>query len=269
VRAPILSLLGRLSGRLSDAVIAPSRTTATELARDYGIREIKVLPNGIAPPRLEAPRFERASSAAVANDDAAAGRQEPPVVLFVGRLRTRKAVAVLLEAVALLEARGVDLVLRVIGSGEQEEALAEHRATLGLTSRVELSGAVPHDVIPEIYAAAAVFCLPSTYEGFPLAILEAMAVGLPVVSTTVSGIPEAVEHERTGLLVEPEDAAALADALGRLLTDVELRAEMGQRGKQRYLERFTIERVAALHFAFFEALIADADRPRIESEKGA
>ena len=111
--------------------------------------------------------------------------------------------------------------------------------------------------------------MPSTYEGFPLAILEAMAVGLPVVSTTVSGIPEAVEHERTGLLVEPEDAAALADALGRLLTDVELRAEMGQRGKQRFLARFTIERIVALHFGFFETLIADADQRRTESEKSS
>jgi glycosyltransferase involved in cell wall biosynthesis len=105
-------------------------------------------------------------------------------------------------------------------------------------------------------AEADVFCLPSTYEGLPLAILEAMASGLPVVATAVSGNPEAVEDGVTGLLVPPESAAALAKALVALLGDRARREAMGAAARRRVAERFSIEAVADRYLALLERLAA-------------
>ena len=104
-------------------------------------------------------------------------------------------------------------------------------------------------------AEADVFCLPSIYEGLPLAILEAMAAGLPVVATAVSGNPEAVEDGVTGLLVPPESATALADALITLLADPERRRAMGEAARARVAERFSIDRIAAEHLALLQRLV--------------
>ena len=238
LRAPLHAFLGRLTAHLADVVIAPSEVTASELRADYGPRDVVVLPNGI-----------RAGEAPTRR-----GSEEPPTVLFVGRLRTRKAVCVLLEALALLRARGRYAKLQVAGSGEQREELVARVGELGLGDQVEFLGAVPRSEIDRHYAAASVFCMPSTYEGLPLAILEAMAAGLPVVSTTISGIPEAVPDGSCGLLGPPEDAEALADHLERLLGDSDLRAEMGAAARERFERLFTIERVAGLHFDLFESL---------------
>ena len=237
LRAPILSVLGRISGRLADAVIAPSAVTAGELRRDYGIDSIEVVPNGIL--GRDVSPFQAAST----------------TVLFVGRLRTRKAVAVLLEALGLLRKERVAVDLRIVGNGEQEEELRRQCQALGLEESVDFVGAVARDEMDAHYASAAIFCLPSIYEGFPLAILEAMAGGLPVVSTTVSGIPEAVEDGTTGMLVEPEDARGLAAALGSLLAQPGLRRSMGTAGRQRFDREFSIERVAGLHFVIYESLL--------------
>lgn len=238
IRAPILSLLGRISGRLADAVIAPSQVTAAELRRDYGIEAIEVVPNGV-----------------LARDARSPAQTAGTTVLFVGRLRTRKAVAVLLEAIGLLRKEQVAVDLRIVGNGEQEEDLRERCLALGLEESVDFVGAVARDKMDGYYASAAIFCLPSIYEGFPLAILEAMAGGLPVVSTTVSGIPEAVDDGTTGMLVEPEDARGLAAALGSLLAQPDLRRSMGIAGRQRFGREFSIERVAGLHFELFQSLL--------------
>ena len=112
---------------------------------------------------------------------------------------------------------------------------------LGLGEEVRFTGALPREQIVAIYAEADVYCLPSLYEGFPVAILEAMAAALPVVSTTVSGIPEAVFPGRTGELVEPEDVAGLARALVALLADEKRARAYGEAGRALLAERFSIE----------------------------
>lgn len=240
LRAPLHALLGRLTATLADRVVAPSEVTAAELSRDYGSDGVVVLPNGI-----------RGTPA-----ESEAEKDMPPSVLFVGRLRTRKAVAVLLESMSLLRAEGVETKLVVVGSGEQEDLLRSRCRELLLEDRVEFMGNVERSELAGFYQRASVFCLPSTYEGLPLAILEAMAAGLPVVSTGVSGTPEAVDDGETGLLVAPEDAEALAQALGRLLGDSDLQMRMGQQARARFEQLFAIERVAARHFELFEEMVA-------------
>ena len=242
LRAPLLSLAGRLTSRLADAVVAPSRVTAGELEEDYGCPVAAVIANGITPIELPPPP-----------------PAEPGVeVLYAGRLRTRKAVAVLVEAFALLRDRAPGARLRLAGEGEQRLALEAQVRRHGLEDVVRFEGAVPHHRMGELYAAADIFCLPSLYEGFPLAILEAMAAGLPVVATRVAGNPEAVEDGVHGRLVDAEDAAGLAEALLGLIEDEEGRRRMGRQARRRIEEEFSIERIGAAYRELWEGLAGPA-----------
>ncbi|HLE83762.1 MAG TPA: glycosyltransferase family 4 protein [Thermoanaerobaculia bacterium] len=245
-RAPILAGLGRLTARLADRVVAPSRATARELAEDYGARDVAVIPNGIAP--LAGIRRSRSEPAG------------GPVVLYAGRLRTRKAVAVLLEAFARLRVERPGAVLVLVGDGEQRPALQAQASRLGIEDAVRLPGAQPRDAMSAFYGAADLFCLPSLYEGFPLAILEAMAAGLPVVATAVAGVPEAVEHGVTGLLVPHEDAAALFRALAELAADPGRARGMGDAGRRRVETAFSIPRIAAAYLELWSTLLEVEER---------
>jgi len=240
LRAPLLAAMGRLTARLADAVVAPSQATAAELRRDYGVAAVEVIANGVPPAPAPLPH-----------------RPElPPVILYSGRLRTRKAVAVLLAAMPRVLAAFPACRLVVVGDGEQGARVAAAVRDRGLEAHVELAGSLARPAAMARLAEADVFCLPSTYEGLPLAILEAMAAGLPVVATAVSGNPEAVENGVTGLLVPPESAEALAEALVALLHDPERRRRMGEAARQRVGERFAIERIAAEHLALLRRLTA-------------
>jgi glycosyltransferase involved in cell wall biosynthesis len=244
LRAPVLAALGRLTARLADAVVAPSRATAAELERDYGCRVRAVIPNGVA-----APPAGSAAARTIADES---------TVLYVGRLRTRKAVAVLLEAMASVASRRPDVRLIVVGDGEQEAALRRRAGKPDLRGRVRFEGKLSRDAIFEWYRRAAVLCLPSTYEGFPVTVVEAMAAGLPVVATRVAGVPEAVEDGRTGVLVAPENAGPLAAALESLLEDIDLRRRMGVAARQVFARRFAIEVVTEAHLALYRELLTPA-----------
>lgn len=170
----------------------------------------------------------------------------PPVILAVGQLKDKKGFRHLLDACALLRDRGHRFTCRIVGEGPDRDALSARIAALDLADRVALLGALDHADVVEQYRAATVFTLPCVVgadgdrDGIPNVILEAMAMERPVVSTRHSGIPEAVLDGVTGLLVAPEDAAALADALERLLVSDDLRHAMGQRGRQVVEERFDV-----------------------------
>ena len=131
---------------------------------------------------------------------------------------------------------------------------------LDLEETVILRGALPHRDVIESYRRATAFVLASVQardgdrDGIPNVILEAMAMQLPVVSTTYSGIPEAVEHEITGLLVPPGDVGALSEALARVLVDPATARQMGARGRQAVTSRFDVEKnVGLLHDRFSPA----------------
>jgi glycosyltransferase involved in cell wall biosynthesis len=236
VRAPILSLLGRITAHCADAVVAPSRQTALELERDYGTRVAAVIPNGVEPPREPPRRHERG----------------PYRFLYAGRLRTRKAVAVLVRAFALLP-RG-RATLEIVGTGEHHEAIRSLVRELGIEGEVELSGALPPQAMPARYRAADAFCLPSTYEGLPLAILEAMGYGLPVITTAVSGNPEAVVDRVTGVIVAPCDVGAFAQAMRSFLDDPEAAFALGLAGRRRLLDAFAIAPVCGAYLELWSSL---------------
>ena len=175
-------------------------------------------------------------------------RPEPGRVLAVARLVEKKGLADLVAACALLaERRQVRLV--IVGDGPCRAQLASQAASLGLD--LELRGAQPREVVLGELRRAAVFALPCVVaadgdrDGLPTSVLEAMALGVPVVTTAVNGLADAVLEGLTGLVVPQRDAAALADALGRLLDDPALSAQLAVKARHHVETSFALERSVA------------------------
>jgi glycosyltransferase involved in cell wall biosynthesis len=159
-------------------------------------------------------------------------REGGPVnFLFVGREFKRKGGPLVVEAFRRLRESHKDVSLTII-TGDNEEV----RSVAGLTVHTFMDRARLYD---EIYPAADVFVMPSEAEGWGFTNAEAMSFALPVISTRVSAIPEIVEHNVTGMLIEPGDTDALWDAMRRMAESRDLREEMGQRGRERFVARFS------------------------------
>jgi glycosyltransferase involved in cell wall biosynthesis len=173
----------------------------------------------------------------------------PPCVVYVGRLRTVKGVYVLLDAWAEVVKR-VDAKLLIAGDGPEGEALVARARELGIAGSVEFLGAV--DDVPAVHARGCVYAQPSFQEGMPNSVLEAMASGLPVAATHISGNVDLVFEGDNGLLVPAGDAKAMADALVTLLTDRELARRMGQRSRARVAERYGLDAVIGELIALYD-----------------
>jgi glycosyltransferase involved in cell wall biosynthesis len=154
-------------------------------------------------------------------------------VVSVGSLIEKKGHDVLIEACARLRAEGLDVRCEIAGAGHLHDSLRSLIERLGVQDSVRLLGPLSREDVLARVASASVFALAAVpsrigVDGVPVALIEAMAVGTPPVSTALSGIPELVSDGETGLLVEPGDVAGLADALRRLLTDEPLRTRLGE-----------------------------------------
>ena len=176
-------------------------------------------------------------------------RPESGRVLTVGGLREKKGHDVLVRAAATLRTRGPGVRLVFAGSGPEEGALRRAAGAAGVD--VEFLGATPPERVREELSRAAVFALPCVVarngdlDGLPVAIMEAMAAGVPVVSTRLSGIPELVEDGVTGLLAEPGDAEGLARAIARMLDDADLAARCAAAARARVAELHDLDRTSA------------------------
>lgn len=168
-------------------------------------------------------------------------RATPPVLLFMGRLGQRKGTYDLVRAAAQLRQWKVDCSLVLCGDGDND-ATARLVEELDLLNVVTLKGWVAGEEKYHLYSMATVFVLPSYNEGLPIAILEAMAAGLPIVSTPVGGIPEAITDESEGLLVPPGDVPRLASALRRLVEDPDLAMRLGSAGRAKVAAAFEAAR---------------------------
>lgn len=228
-KAPLQIVLGWMTARLADLVLTPSLQTSAEIERDYlGARQGDRVKTAVVPNvtgGLEVPIADRPSLAA---DEA------PGFLLFVGRLRVRKGVEVLLESVARLVDRGpLPVRLLIAGDGEHRAALEAVADRLDLRSRVMFLGRVPASGVRALLQDAAALVVPSTYEGMPLVILEAMEAAVPVIASRVSGIPEVVIDGETGWLVEAERPEELAGAIEAVLIDPAEAARRGTAGRER------------------------------------
>jgi glycosyltransferase involved in cell wall biosynthesis len=154
------------------------------------------------------------------------------VVLFVGTFSLHKGVKYLIGAMPRILRQYSDVKLVLVGSGPLEPGLRELVQQLGVTENVMFVGRRSHDQMPQLLAAADLLVLPSLNEGLPRVVLEAMATGLPIVATSVGGVPELVKDRRTGLLVRPRDEGALADAVCRVLGDPNVAMAWGRAGRE-------------------------------------
>ncbi|HET9776023.1 MAG TPA: glycosyltransferase [Gemmatimonadaceae bacterium] len=179
-------------------------------------------------------------------------------VLCVASLEEYKGQRYLLEACSRLRAQGVGFRCLLVGAGEDRAGLERTIAARGLEDCVVLLGAQPRDQVSSLMAQADVVVLPSIttrtgkMEGIPVALMEALATGRPVVATNISGIPELIEHGRTGLLVPERDADALADALVLLYHDRALGERLASAGREKVLAEFNLRKSAAALHALLE-----------------
>jgi glycosyltransferase involved in cell wall biosynthesis len=172
----------------------------------------------------------------------------PPLIIAVGRLIPKKGFGDLVRTCALLAERGKSFRCEIIGAGPLENELRRQIDELHLQKNVVLAGAKPQTELRGRLAAANVFVLPSVIDpnggmdNLPTVIMEAMATGLPVVSTNIGGIPEMVLENETGFLVQSGDVVAMADAIETVINDSSLAARFGQSGYERARALFPIEK---------------------------
>jgi len=175
-----------------------------------------VIPNGVDPDE-----FARAS-------DVDTGLE--PYVLAVGRLVPEKGFDVLLDAFAMTELPGMSVV--IAGEGFERDALVRRATKLGIVDRMRLVGAVGRERLVALMLGATAFALPSRGEAFGIALLEAMAAGVPAVAAAAGGVPEMARDGENALVVETENAEALSFALARVLSDTELRSRLSAGGRK-------------------------------------
>jgi glycosyltransferase involved in cell wall biosynthesis len=233
------TLLHKVVSAWVDRYIAVSGAVARGLG-DVCIfpgRKIEVIRNAVT-----LARYDHPSGPPPAAVPLAAGR---PVVLSVARLHRQKGLSYLVAAATLVP----DAIFLVAGHGTEDGRLRAQARAVGVADRFLFLG--HRDDVPELLGACDVFVLPSLYEGLPVAVLEAMAAGKPVVATAIRGTDEAVVDGETGLLVPPGDASALARAVRTLLSDRVYASRLAAAGRRRARERFSaesmVERVSGLY----------------------
>lgn len=169
-------------------------------------------------------------------------KNRPFELLCVGRLTPAKGQQILLDACKQLAAAGRDFRLVMVGTGPDEASLKAATTAHGLNERVLFTGALNQEDVRKRYAQADLFVLPSFAEGIPVVLMEAMASGLPCVTTRITGIPELIRDGEEGLLVTPSDSSELASTLARLMDDHELRRRLATAGRQRVQRDFNLRR---------------------------
>jgi colanic acid/amylovoran biosynthesis glycosyltransferase len=171
---------------------------------------------------------------------AATNQRSPLRLVCTGRMVAAKGHRILLEALARLATEGVDYSCTLIGDGPERRSLESLCKRLGIEGRVRFPGAMAHRQTLSEVAQADAFVLASFAEGLPVALMEAMALGIPCVSTMVAAIPELIEDRKNGLLVPAANPEALRIALGQLATDVEFRLKLGQKARATVEDRYNL-----------------------------
>lgn len=231
--------LNRLNFTRLDAHVAVSRATAEKIETWASLppHSLQVIYNGIddpPPPATPVPRFANGS-----------------IIGSVGRLHPQKGYEYLLRALPSMP----DATVVLVGDGPERGALERLAGRLGVAARVRFAG-WQADPVPWL-STFDVFAMPSLFEGFPRAGVEAMLAGLPVVGSGVDGIPEGIVDGETGILVPPEDANALAEALNALIADPDRRRRMGELGRRRALEKFSLAKSAREFESLYSELLGE------------
>ena len=250
----VKALDGWTSRHLTTVFHAVSRTVKDAALRDLRIptSRVTVVPRGRDPQRLGRP----SSGRRIAARQAAELSGDAPVFATVGRQEFQKGQWHLLEAMALLRAERPDARLVLAGRrGNVSPRLEEVMRRTGLDGSVRFLG--HRDDVPDVLAAADIFVCPSLSEGLPGSIIEAMALGLPIVASDLPAIREVVEVGANALLVSPGSPGRLADAMRELLDDPARMKSFGARGREIFEERFTIDRSVEQMVDLYERVVAE------------
>lgn len=234
----------------TDRLIACTGVVAEKLINQDGIRADKVvtLANGV-----DLERFEDIDAIDVASEFRFI--HPWPVFAVLGRLEPVKGQDYLLDCVALCRDQGVEINALLIGDGPDRNALEQKVSELNLSDRVRFAG-FRRDV-PQLLAGINALVIPSRWEGLPMALLEAMALGQPVIAHAVGGIADVIEQHQQGILVAAGEQSAMVAALTRLANDVALRAEMGAAGKIRVQQHYSAEVLSQHYEALYVAVMAE------------
>lgn len=232
----------KLLSLLCDRVIAIGEDSARALGgAGISSRKLEVIFAGVDAAQFGASKLESRRALGLQNSDRVAS--------IVARLSPEKNHRLLLQAFAEVVARVEAAKLLIVGDGPQREAIRDEIARLGLQDRALMLG-VRRD-LPTILAASDAFVLSSDREGLPIAALEAMAAGRPVVATSVGDLPLIVRHGETGLLVARGDRAALADALVQILSDPELATRLGTNARKLVEQNYSLQKMIERHEALY------------------
>lgn len=215
----------RLVFQKAEIVIVLSEEWKRWAQVNFDCQRLKVIANPISIPPLSSNR-------------------ESGCLLFLGRLGHNKGIYEIVEAISRLAPDFPEIRLLAAGDGELEQ-VQDKAVVLGVADHVEILGWVTGDAKNELLMRASIYVLPSHAENLPMSVLEAMAAGLPVISTPVGGIPSAIDEGVEGLLVPPGDVASLTDAIRRLLADDVLRRRMGDAARTKAIAKFSAEKVVA------------------------
>jgi glycosyltransferase involved in cell wall biosynthesis len=246
--------LRRLANTRTDLVIANARAVRNAAMRDEGLPDdrVIVIHNGV-----DCSRFDVAPDPGLRHALGVAASS--PIVTVVANLRRSKGHATFLEAWPAVLGRWPEARALLVGDGPLRDAVRARVVALGVTDSVRLLGS-RHDV-PALLALSQVVAQPSLREGLPNAVLEAMAAGRPVVATDVGGTREAIDHERTGLLVPSGDTTALAAGLVRLLSNPDEAQGFGQAARRHVAEHFQIQTMVRAHEAVYDRVLFGAGAP--------
>jgi glycosyltransferase involved in cell wall biosynthesis len=233
-----LRLACRCAYPFADALMVQTSAVAAKYAASlsWPLRRLAVIPNPLHPQAVAVKRAVRIG--------------ERRRLLSVGRLHEQKQFDVLIDTFAGVASRHTEWSLRIVGEGPLRTVLQDQVVRLGLADRIVVAGRTA-DIADE-FAAADAFALASQYEGFPNALMEAMAAGLPCITFDCpSGPRELALDGQAALLVPANDRAALGEALERIMSDADLRAELGERGRASVLSRFSLSKVLATWDSLF------------------
>jgi glycosyltransferase involved in cell wall biosynthesis len=245
----LVLLVERLATRWTDVVVANSEAVRQDTLQREALPpgQVRVIHNGLEVRAPAADARGRIRQAFEVDDDT-------PVAIMVANLIHYKAHDVLLAAWRIVLDTMPTAVLWLVGDGPERARLETLAHELGIAGRVDFAGS--RSDLPDLLAASDLLVHASREEGFCNAILEGMAAGLPVVATAVGGNPEAVDDGRTGWLVPPDDAGALAAAVARVLGDSAAGRLLGAAGQARVAQAFTVERMIAAYEALYAEVLA-------------
>lgn len=251
VHGPVEFFDRRLGAKLAEAdrVVCISDFARSQVMTHAGEADwdkLEVIRSGLDVTAFAAARNGNGAAA----DEAGEG---PVRLLCVGRLVSLKGQALLLDATAELLARGLDVRLTMVGDGPKRDELLCRCEALGLSERVEWTGAVGQDEIPAHYAEADVFCLPSFAEGVPTVLMEAMLTETPVISTRIAGVAELVEDGVSGVLIPPGRTDLLVEAIEGLAADSARRRDLGAAGRAKVEAEFDTQRAVRRLAELFES----------------